>query len=43
MRDGAYSIDCYMTCLANCIARIEEQKKEPGYVMNSVDYFVNHW
>jgi hypothetical protein len=25
-----------------CIARIEEQKKEPGYVMNKVDYFVNH-
>ena len=19
MRDGAYSIDCYMTCLENCI------------------------
>lgn len=23
-------------------ARIEEQKAEPGYVMNKVDYFVNH-
>ena len=23
-------------------ARIEEQKAEPGYVMNNVDYFVNH-
>lgn len=21
MRDGAYSIDCYMTCLANCIGK----------------------
>ena len=40
MRDGAYSIDCYMSCLTNCIQRLEEQKGEKGYVMNKCDYFV---
>lgn len=42
MRDGAHSIECYMTCLANCIQRVEEAKGQPGYVLNCVDFFVNH-
>ena len=42
MRDGAHSIECYMECLAQCLQRIEEGKGSPGWVVNNVDYFVNH-
>jgi 3-hydroxy-3-methylglutaryl CoA synthase len=42
MRDGKYSVDCYMDCLAGCVRALEAAKGEPGFVVDRCDYFVNH-